>query len=324
MIDPALIKAVRAALKTFSSKRRYLVGVSGGRDSVALLHALIGLGFQRSIAVHFDHRLRGNASAADARFVKSLAKKCGLECEAGSADVRSFATEHKLSIETAARQLRYAFFGEAARKWRCRTILLGHHADDQVETFFFNLLRGAGPAGLSAMQPASQRGGLRIVRPMLGVWRAEIDEYIRVHGLKFREDISNEDFENTRNKFRHRIIPWLSAEFGRDIRKPLWRTAEILSAEDAWMRDSLPPVGNELFVPALRALPVAIARRVIQIWLRKCAVLNCGFDEVEAVRALAAEGATKAKINLPGGAHARRRAGRLFVERAVSWPNSCG
>ncbi len=302
------------ALATVSPTARHLIGVSGGRDSVALLHALLESGFRRLIVLHFDHRLRGRSSTADARFVKTLAKKSGLPCEMESADVRAFARENKLSIETAARRLRYEFFAGIARKRRCPTIFLGHHADDQVETFLFNLLRGSGAAGLGAMQPVSTRGGLQIIRPMLGIWRAEIDEYVRVHRLKFREDVSNEDVESTRNRLRHRIIPWLSEEFGRDIRKPLWRTAEILRAEEEWIRGAIPSAEEQLSVSRVRALPLAMQRRLVRAWLRKRGVADFGFDEAEAVLSLTRENASVAKINLPGEVHARRRAGKLFIE----------
>ncbi len=133
-------------------ERRYLVGVSGGRDSVVLLHWLLSLGFGRLIVCHFEHGLRGRAGKADARFVERLAQRHGLEFELGAADVGALAKERKQSIETAARQERLAFFERVGRRRRCLTIFLAHQADDQVETFLLNLFRGAGGRGLGAMR----------------------------------------------------------------------------------------------------------------------------------------------------------------------------
>ena len=194
-------------LRGLPNDRRYLVGVSGGRDSVVLLHWLIERGYRRLIVCHFEHGLRGRAGKADARFVARLAETHGLPFESGAADIREIAREKKQSIETAARNERRAFFARVARRRRCGTIFLGHHADDQVETFLLNLFRGAAGRGLGAMRSRSQHGALEIVRPLLGVWRSEIDDYVAEHRLKFREDATNEELDARRNRMRHKIIP---------------------------------------------------------------------------------------------------------------------
>src|SRR5713101_3298081 len=119
--------------RRFAPAARYLVGVSGGRDSVALLHWLIDLGYKNLIVCHFDHQLRGRSSRADAIFVQKLAAKYDVDLALGSANVRALAAKKKMSIETAARDARYKFFAQVAKRRRCRTIFLGHHADDLVE-----------------------------------------------------------------------------------------------------------------------------------------------------------------------------------------------
>ena len=172
-------------LAAFSNDRRYLIGVSGGRDSVALLHWLLGQGYRKLIVCHFEHGLRGRAGKGDARFVEGLAKKYGLNFELASADIASLAADTKQSIETTGRNERLAFFERVARRRRCLTIFLAHQADDQVETFLLNLFRGAGGRGLGAMRLSSNIGPLEIVRPLLGVWRSEIDRYVKEHRLKF-------------------------------------------------------------------------------------------------------------------------------------------
>jgi tRNA(Ile)-lysidine synthase len=296
-----------------------LIGVSGGRDSVALLHLLLARGWPRLIVCHFDHGLRA-ASAEDASFVEDLASRHALPFFVERCDVAALAAAQRSSIETAARDARYAFFARIAREEQCPRIFLAHQADDQVETFLFNLFRGAGAAGLRGMRPRARRTidgvALEILRPLLGVWRAEIDAYIAAAGLAYREDLSNAEPGATRNRLRHRLLPVIEEAFGRDVRSAVWRTAEILGAEEEWI-SALPelvdPLPEELSAARVKVLPVALQRRLLQRWLRARGVANVGYEEVEAVRALLA-GGRPAKVNLAGGKHARRRAGTLFVE----------
>ena len=299
--------------------RRLLVGVSGGLDSTALLHALVRQGFRKITLLHLNHRLRGKAADGDARFVKSLARRLDLPVITARADVAALARERKLSIETAARQARYSFFARAARQTRCRTLVLAHHADDQAETFLFNLLRGGG-SGLGGMRPRTVReiDGVRLVilRPWLGLWRADIEACAAREKIRYREDASNASRAHTRNRLRSRVLPMLAREFGRDVRQSLWRAAEVLAAQQEWLDQALSLDGEELAVAALRALPEALQRHAIHDWLRRMRTPQISFTLIESIRALLPPGATAAKINLPGGHFARRRAGRLFVETA--------
>ncbi len=296
---------------------RYLVGVSGGRDSIVLLHWLMARGYHKLIVCHLEHGLRGRAGRTDALFVERLAKKHGLCHERGTADVRSLALQRKQSIETTARMERLAFFAKIARRRRCRVLFLAHHADDQVETFLMNLFRGAGGRGLGAMREASSMVSLQIVRPLLGVWRAEIDDYVAEHRLKFREDASNAELGARRNRTRHTIIPNLEEQFGRDLRANLWRAASVLAEEDALLEMLLPnesATSETLAVKELTALPLPLQRRTILRWLRARDVRDVGFEAVEEVRSLLATDGRTAKVNLPGDRHARRRAGKIFIE----------
>ena len=298
---------------------RYLVGVSGGRDSVAMLHWLLARDYRNLIVCHFNHRLRGSASSRDAKFVEKLASRHNVDLEAGSADVRTLAKKQKISVEAAAREARYSFFAQIAKKRGSDTILLGHHADDLVETFLINLFRGAGSSGLAAMREVSKRRiddvDLTIVRPLLGVWRNEIDEYVRAERLKFREDESNKDLAALRNRIRQRIIPYLEKILGRNIRQNIFRAARIAAEEEDWIETQLPAVsGAELAVAELRNLPVALQRREILKWLRARKVTNVGFDVIENVRSLFEPDSGVAKINLPQDRHVRRRAGKIFIE----------
>jgi tRNA(Ile)-lysidine synthase len=306
-------------LPRFPPDARYLIGVSGGRDSVALLHWLISLGYKKLIVCHLNHQLRGRSSDADARFVQKLAAKYQVDFERGAANVRALAKKKKMSTETAAREARYSFFAEAAKRHRCHTIFLAHHADDLVETFLFNLIRGAGLTGLAGMRNVSTRRidgvDLTTVRPLLSVWRSDIDKYVHERHLRFREDATNKTLAATRNRIRNCIIPYLEKILGRNIRQNIWRTAMIAAEEEKWIDNEAPDFTNlHLLVPGLRALPVALQRRAIMKWLRTQNISEVGFDVIERVRSLADRDAPIAKVNLPGDRHARRRAAKIFLE----------
>jgi tRNA(Ile)-lysidine synthase len=332
--------------RDFPPDARYLIGVSGGRDSIALLHWLIGLGYEQLIVCHLNHRLRGRSSDADAQFVEKLIERYNhkfvgqalrlpraragnrsgrptttghIKSAIGSANIRALAKKQKMSIETAAREARYAFFAKTARRRNCRTIFIAHHADDLVETFLINLFRGAGGAGLAAMREISTRRidsvDLTIVRPFLCVWRTEINDYIREHRLTFREDSTNKNLTPLRNRIRHRIIPYLEKMLGRNIRQNIWRTAVIAADEEKWIESELRDSTHaDLSVAKLRALPIALQRRALLKWLRTQNVADVGFDAIERVRSLADRDARIAKVNLPEDRHARRRAGKIFIE----------
>jgi tRNA(Ile)-lysidine synthase len=312
-------------LRSFPPDSRHLAGVSGGRDSIALLHRLLDLGYCKLIVCHLNHQLRGRSSRADSRFVEKLVatwnkKSVGhVDFEPGSADVRALARRNKTSIETAAHGARYSFFAGVAKRRRCHTIFLAHHADDLVETFLINLFRGAGPTGLSAMREVSARRiedvDLTIVRPLLSVWRDEIDIYLRECRLKFREDASNKNLAPLRNRIRHRIIPYLEKTLGRNIRQNIWRTAVIAADEENWIESQVPNADNaNLSVRELRALPIALQRRAISKWLRAQNVSEIGFEVIERVRSLLNPATRIAKVNLAQDRHLCRRAGRLFLE----------
>lgn len=294
-----------------------LIGVSGGRDSVALLHAVVE-GGMRPVVCHLDHALRPE-SREEARFVVALAEKWGCECVVRREAVALRAKRRGQSVETAAREARHGLFARVARVRGISRVLLAHHADDQVETLLFNLLRGSGAAGLAAMRPVARRmeGGTELIleRPLLGVWREQINAYIAAHELEYREDASNAGLKAMRNRLRHEVIPMLSGVFGREVRGAIWRSAEILREEDAFL--AVQPgleaaAGERLAVAEVRALPLALQRRLLSAWLRGRGLGEIGFEAVERVRGLLA--GRVSKVNLPGGRHARRRAGWLFVE----------
>jgi tRNA(Ile)-lysidine synthase len=153
------------------------------------------------------------------------------------------------------------------------------------------------------------------VRPLLCIWRKEIDDYVSEHRLKFREDATNKNLTPLRNRIRHRVIPYLEKILGRNIRQNIWRTAMIAADEEKWIESELHDSTHADFsVLKLRALPIALQRRALLKWLRAQNVSDIGFDAIERVRSLADRDTRIAKVNLPENRHARRRAGKIFLE----------
>jgi len=306
-------------LAQFPPERPYLIGVSGGRDSVALLHALVEHGYRKLIVSHLDHQLRGRSSKADARFVERLAQRLQCKFELGETDVAALARKSKQSIETAGRRARYEFFARVARRRRCGTIFLAHHADDLVETFLMNLFRGAGPAGFAGMREVATRNvsgtELEIVRPLLRLWREDIDACLNARKLEFREDATNKSLGPVRNRVRRRLIPYIEKLLGRKVRGAVWRAATLAADESEWLRGLVEqPAAKQLDVAKLRAQPTALQRRTIQQWLQERGIGDLDFELIERVRALVDPASSAAKTNLPGDRHVRRRAKKIFLE----------
>jgi len=321
MNPPSLAELVEAALLSsgVSKDDPLLLGFSGGRDSVILLKLLLESGFNKLILAHLDHGLRPE-SADDAAWVRQQAAARGLPATITRVDVLPGAASRHSGIEQAGREARLAFFADCARKHGTNKVVLAHHADDQVETLLFRLLRGAGSLGLGAMPLSSTHTvygqSLLLLRPMLGIWRTQIDAHIQQHRLDFREDASNAQTDFTRNRIRHLLIPEMEKAMERPVRETLWRTAEILRAESEYIDQAeraLPPIGPNLDASLLRSIPLALRRRRVARWLAEQGVSNISFELVESVAGLATS-RQPAKINLPGGRHARRKAGRIFCE----------
>jgi len=300
-----------------------LVGFSGGRDSVALVALLQEGGFSGLTLLHLDHGLRSE-SGADAEWCREFGRGRGIEVVVDRREVGGQAGGSGMGLEEAGREARHAFFAQIALERGIRDVVLGHHADDQVETFLFRLLRGSGSLGLGGMAPVSElvegAVSLRLLRPMLGVWRSELDEWIAGKGLTFCEDLSNADPRWARNRIRHGLLPEMERVMERPVKAALWRTAELLRAEAGWMRETDAAGGelpSHLDVKALQGQALAQRRLRITRWLALHGVPEVGFELVEAVARLASE-RFPAKVNLPGGRHVRRRAGRIFVEDSSS------
>lgn len=234
-----------------------LVGFSGGADSTCLLLALLELGYP-VIAAHFNHHLRESA-AHDARKAAELAQAAGAAFWLGEADVGQMAREQALSIEEAARKARYAFLLDCARKTGAQAVAVGHHADDQVETVLMNFLRGAGPDGLAGMAyrvvlPEWDES-IPVVRPLLATWRSDIEAFCAERGVEPVEDPTNRDVVYTRNRVRWDLLPYLEA-LNPAAREAIWRTADILRADNADLEEADDAAWKEAKVTSGKALVV--------------------------------------------------------------------
>lgn len=220
-----------------ASGQKILVAVSGGVDSMVLLHALNSLAGQHrwKIAVaHFNHRLRGRASLVDERFVRQTAAKLGLPFVGGAADVQKLAAQSKFSVEMAARQLRHEFLACAARDRGVCTIALAHHADDQVELFFLRLLRGAGGGGVAGMKwrsPSPADQSVSLVRPLLDFSKVELRAYAHAQRIRFREDATNLSTDFLRNRVRQKLLPLLREQYQPGLNQAVLRLMDIVGAE---------------------------------------------------------------------------------------------
>jgi tRNA(Ile)-lysidine synthase len=207
-----------------------IVGVSGGADSVALLHILHRLGYPL-IAAHLNHSIRGADADGDEAFVKSLCKKLGVDCVTQKTDVPALAKQKGISLEMAAREARHEFFRSLKPQASSLLIALAHHADDQLETFFLRAARGTGPSGLGGMRSFQTLDGLTLIRPMLGIRRPEIIQWLEKEGIEWREDATNTDESIARNAVRRQILPVLGKLNDRSAENIL-RTMEILRDEE--------------------------------------------------------------------------------------------
>ena len=219
----------------FATGDRVLVAVSGGPDSVALLHLLVRLapelGLDLGVA-HFDHGLRGEDSRADADFVADLARRLGLPCHQGRGQVRDAARRDKVSLQMAARKLRLQFLQDTRRGHGYAKLALGHTADDQVELFWLRLLRGAGLEGLKGMWPATPEG---LVRPLLAVGKAVLLAWLEQEALPYRLDASNLSRAYLRNRVRLDLLPHLTRGYNPRLAQTIWRTQSLLQEDERFL-----------------------------------------------------------------------------------------
>ena len=314
-------------MSVLSSARRYLreyamldgadrviCALSGGADSVCLAHVMLSLAEETGVRVecaHYNHHLRGEESDRDEAFVREWCMARGLRLHLGSGDVAAFAREKHLGLEEAARVLRYGFLESLGDE--DTRIATAHQAEDQAETLLLNLLRGSGLKGLGGIPPV--RG--RIIRPLLGVSRREILEYLAGEGLRYVEDSSNESDAFRRNQLRHQVLPLLG-KIEPSFVKNCARTAALVARDEEYLATQagalLKKEGESFCLSAreLSSTPLPLASRAIRL---ACASFGVFPEEkhVSAVLSLAAGEVPSAAVDLPGGLCARRRYGDLLL-----------
>lgn len=286
---------------------RAIVAVSGGADSVCLLYVLLEIGVAVSGVAHFNHKLRGEDSDLDERFAANLADRLALPF------FRSEGIPAKGNLEQEARKARRAFFVSLMREGVGGRVALAHTRDDQAETVLFRLLRGSGLAGLAGVHPVTGDG---FIRPLIGVTRGEVLEYLGARGIAWREDRSNRDLRFARNRIRHELLPQLAREWNPKIADSLANLADLAYEEEQyWDRELRTGQGkDESVVFAPHAGSRAVARREIRRAIQRVKgdLRGIDFEHVERV----IEGAG-ARFDLPG-VRISRLIDRLRVERAGS------
>lgn len=272
---PSNIRGYALEEELFPAGGRVLAAVSGGPDSVALLHLLHRLGPEWGLVLgvaHFDHGLRGEASRGDARFVAELAQTLGLPFYGGEGEVRRAARTYKVSLQMAARRLRLDFLHQVRHDHTYDRLALGHTADDQVELFFLRLLRGAGAEGLKGMWPRTSEG---LVRPLLAVGKDAVLDWLQYEGLPYREDQSNLSRRYLRNRVRLDLLPGLERDYNPRLKDAIWRLMALLQEDEAYLNQAADEAWGEvgrfitpqcaaLTIPAWLALPPALRTRLVR------------------------------------------------------------
>jgi tRNA(Ile)-lysidine synthase len=298
------------------AERVLVVGVSGGADSLALLHALMSIVPAEQITVaHLDHGLRPE-SAAESAAIRDQAAVWGVSFVGGTAPVAELATAAGQGIEEAGRLARYRFLAGVARERGAAAVLTGHHADDQVETVLMHILRGSGLAGLRGMLPAArllEDPDIWLLRPLLGAGRAEIEQYCRDHDLRPVEDASNQDTTYFRNRLRHDLIPLLET-VSPQIGQHLQHLAATVTADFALLQELSHVAMDELTLDQgpgwilldrtlWQELPLSIRRSVLRSAHQHCepAWRDLGFASLEGARAAAEAPRSGQQAHLPGG-----------------------
>ena len=308
-----------------SSGTHVLCAVSGGADSVCLLHWLYGLRTQWGFtltAAHYNHNLRGEESRRDADFVRSFVETCcpDVTLILGSGDVSGQAARNKTGIEETAREMRYAFLRETARQVGATVIATAHNAEDNAETVLLHLIRGSGLRGLTGIPPKRDN----IVRPLLTTHRAEIEEYLRRYGLPHVEDSSNRDERFARNRVRRQLLPLLK-DMQPQFVDHMSRTARLLAEDEEYLTGqarqalTVQKISGGLSICAahIAAQPDALAVRMVRLVLDELTGDGgtCASAHLQAVVGLCRGQDPSARFSLPGGILVRRVYEKLELVR---------
>ncbi len=293
-----------------------LVALSGGADSVCLLHILCRLGFKVT-AAHLNHGLRGEDADRDEDFSRKLSKELGCSFFSKRVEVRNYAMEHKLSEETAGRDLRYDFFREIMESENISKTATAHHKNDNAETITKNFIHGGAASGLSGIPYIRSDG---IIRPLLDCTRAEIEEYCRNNGLGYVTDKTNFSACYTRNRIRLKLIPEFE-EYNPSFVETVTKNARILADENDFLEEIAAKArcnmssDGGLDTEAFNKEHIAVKRRIVRQELARTGLDGIGSEHIESVISLAQSQKSGSRADLPGNLQARISFGRLYIDK---------
>lgn len=314
---------------------RVSVAVSGGADSVALLRILLELRQELGVVLtvaHFNHKIRGQEAEADQRFVANLAQRFDLEFHSGAGETPAYARQRKISLETAARELRHAWFAQLVRGGKTDKIATAHNQDDQAETVLMRILRGTGIRGLAGISAQTQKA---VIRPLLAITRTEIEEYLRNLGQSWRDDSTNKDLHHARNRIRHELLPVLQRDYNPAIQEMLCDLAEVARAEEQYWDKEVDELAGRLVrsgkpgrsgrsnsqqatlaldFSALASLPLALQRRLLRFLAERLGT-TLEFKHVQELLTFVQHRASGKELRLPGGLVARRSLRELQISQ---------
>ncbi len=329
----AKIKETIAKYHMLSRGDRVLIAVSGGPDSVCLLHVLCELREEFNLRLevaHVQHGIRGEEAREDARFVAEMAARLGLPFHLKELNLPRLKAERgKGNLEAMAREARYGFFAEVAEKRRIQKIALGHTRDDQVETLLMWLLRGSGRKGLGGMAPVLKDEDARmkaeVIRPLIESSREEVVAYLASKRVKYCTDRTNADTGLLRNWLRLELLPQLRGKFGSDLYERLAHLADLMRDEEEVLRglteSLLGKITNEgdLLREALVEQPKATQRRLVRLWLEEKlgSLRGVEFEHVEEILRLISSGPPQGRVAIPKGREVVRRYERVRLEKKI-------
>jgi tRNA(Ile)-lysidine synthase len=335
MMSSDLYQSFKAALAgkgMWTEGMAVLAAVSGGADSVCLLDLFARLRSEVPcpLAVaHLNHSLRGKESDADEEFVATLSARLHLPFHSKRLPPGSLDGQPE-GLEAAARQARYRFLSETARRTGAQRVALGHTLEDQAETFLMRLIRGAGTRGLGGIHPMLDAV---FIRPLLSVSRREVEGYLTARGISWRSDTSNSDPSRTRNRIRSRLMPLLREEFNPEIDAVLARTTSVLREDEACLEETTRHLADRLLrrgadgaalsIPALRVLPLALRRRLLRLGYEaasggELSATTLDFQSVETLEELTREGRHGAAATLHDHLEARVLYSDLVFSRGAT------
>jgi tRNA(Ile)-lysidine synthase len=304
------------------------VAVSGGIDSVVLLDILASLRQELPVALtvlHLNHGIRGKEAARDQRFVHELSEHYSLPYLDQEVDVPAYKKQNSLTLQEAARELRYRFFEQAMETYNLDKVAIGQTADDQAETVLMRLIRGGGARGLKGIPPVREG----YIRPLIEVWREELLHYAQHKGLAFVQDSSNLKKDYLRNRIRLELLPALS-EYNPGIKERLLHLAQVLGEDESFLdglaeeiAKGIVTVDHEvsISIPSLLSLPAALQARILQhAFARLAARGTLEYPHITNVMALIGEGGGSKQVTLPGGYWARRSYDTLVLGRQAETP----